>query len=465
MGDANGLARSLAAHAGASILAGRHIMSERRRVLILGAGGRDFHVFNTLFRDDPTQEVVAFTAAQIPHIDNRAYPAELAGALYPDGLPILSEDDLEDVIAERKVEHAVFAYSDVSLAYLDRMRERVEACGVTFAPFDADATLLQSSKPCVAVCGVRTGCGKSGLSRYVVSVLRELGLTVSVVRHPMPYGKLRDQIVQRFATLDDLVLHDCTIEEREEYEPHIVNGNVVFAGADYARILAQAEEEADIVLWDGGNNDTPFYRPDLLITVLDPLRPGDETRYFPSLWNLERAHVLVIGKTGQASEAGIAEVRANIARHNPRARVIDGRSRVELTDASAVAGKRVLVVEDGPTVTHGGMGYGAGLIAARQGGAAEIVDPRPAAVGEIKDAFQKYPHLRNVLPALGYGAQQVQDLQATIEATDCDVVVVGTPIDLAGIVNVSVPMVRARYGFEETGGPGVSGFIRQRFER
>ncbi len=438
-------------------------MARRTKVVILGAGGRDFQVFNTIYRNDPATEVVAFTAAQIPHIDHRTYPSELAGPLYPKGIEIVPEADLEALIRDRGVEKAIFAYSDVTYAYVDAMAERVKKAGATLEPFDPARTMIHGEKPCVAVCAVRTGCGKSALSRYVMEILAGMGHHPAALRHPMPYGDLAKQAVQRFARLEDLATEHCTIEEMEEYEPHIRAGNVVFAGADYAAILAAAEKEADVIVWDGGNNDTPFVEPDLMITVLDPLRAGDELRYFPARWNLEHADVLVIGKHDEATPEGLATLRESIRTHNPKAVVVEGRNPITLADAAAVTGKRVLVVEDGPTTTHGGMGYGAGWLAAKRARAAEIVDPRPYVSGEIADAFRKYPHVREVLPALGYGDAQLHDLAATIERVPCDVVVIGTPIDLSRVLRISKPWVRVTYTFEETGGTRLADLLRARF--
>ncbi|MHC4848938.1 MAG: GTPase [Planctomycetota bacterium] len=429
-----------------------------KRILIAGAGGRDFHVFNTCFRDDDSVEVVGFTAAQIPHIDERTYPAVLAGARYPAGIPIRPERELEAIIREREVDEVVFAYSDVTYDDVEKLGDRVRATGAAFAPFDVERTLLKSSKPCVSVCAVRTGCGKSAVSRYVVKVLADLGLRCAALRHPMPYGNLADQIVQRFASVEDLAKHDCTIEEMEEYEPHIDAGGVIFAGADYGLILAEAEKEADVILWDGGNNDLPFIAPDLSIVLLDPLRAGDELRYFPSRENVERADVLLVVKTDSATPEGIAAVEANARRLNPDAALLRGRSPIRLD--GDVKGKRVLVIEDGPTTTHGGMAYGAGTVAARAAGAAEFVDARPFAVGAIAKAFDKFPHLESIVPALGYSEEDVRELEQTIAAVDCDVVVVGTPIDLTRIVRIDKPTVRATYEFE---GPKLGELIRERF--
>jgi len=438
-------------------------MDRARRVLIMGAGGRDFHVFNTCFREEPGSIIVAFTAAQIPNIDDRRYPPALAGPRYPEGIPIVPEDDLESWIARERVDDVVFAYSDVSHDRLAEQEARVRAAGATFRTFDPEACLLRSRRPVLAICAVRTGCGKSPVARYVTRLLREAGHRIAVLRHPMPYGNLRKQIVQRFETLADLERHECTIEEMEEYEPHIEAGDLLFAGVDYGRILAAAEAEADVILWDGGNNDTPFVRPDLLITLLDPLRAGDETAWFPSRWNLEHADVLLATKVDEATPEALAAVARAAAEHNPGATFLRGRLPIGLADEAAVKGKRVLVVEDGPTVTHGGMGYGAGLLAARRAGAAEVVDPRPYARGQIAQAFEAYPHLQDVLPALGYGTAEIADLEATIAAVPCDVVVVGTPIDLARIVSIRQRAVRVTYAYAEAARPGLAEVVRERF--
>jgi len=438
-------------------------MGERTKVVILGAGGRDFQVFNTVYRDDPSQEVVAFTATQIPGIDHRSYPPEMAGPLYPKGIEILPEEDLETIIRERGVKKAIFAYSDVPTPYVDQMAERVRAAGAVMDTFDPEGTMIQGTKPCVAVCAVRTGCGKSAISRFVMKVLRENGYQPAALRHPMPYGDLRLQVVQRFATLEDLAKHECTIEEMEEYEPHIRAGNVVFAGADYPKILEAAERESDLIVWDGGNNDTPFVKPDLLVTVLDPLRPGDELTYFPGRWNFEHADVLVINKIDEAKPEDIALLRRHAAEHNPDATVVDGHSPIDIEHPESVRGKRVLVIEDGPTTTHGGMGYGAGYLAAKRAGAAEIVDPRPYVTGQIAEAFRKYPHVKEILPALGYGEQELADLTDTIRRVDCDVVVIGTPIDLSRVLEIDKPWVRVTYGYADASQPGLADILRQRF--
>ena len=422
-----------------------------KTVLIMGAAGKDFHVFNTCYRENPDARVVAFTATQIPHIDDRRYPPSLSGPHHPDGIPIVPEDELVSQIEEHSVEEVVFAYSDVNDDYLAERRALVEGAGATFSMFEVDPTMIPSSKPVIAVVAVRTGCGKSQTSRKVVSLLREKGLKTISIRHPMPYGDLAAQAVQRFATLEDLKKHDCTIEEMEEYEPHINNGAVVYAGVDYAAILAEAEKEADVILWDGGNNDTPFYKPDLWITIADPLRAGHELSYFPGKTNFERADIILINKCDSAEEADIASIEANAKKYNPSATVIRGNSPVSVTDPDAIKGKRVLIVEDGPTLTHGEMKYGAGTVAAKKWGAAEIVDPRPYARGEIADTFEKYPDIGVVLPAMGYGDAQMKDLEQTIDATDCDLVLIGTPIDLARVINIEKPNQRVTYDLADEG--------------
>lgn len=425
----------------------------RTKVLMLGAAGRDFHNFNTVFRDDATYEVVAITATQIPHIDERRYPAELAGSLYPEGIRIEHEADLEKIIAKECVDEVVFAYSDVSHEHLCHLAARAAGRGAGFRLLAPRATMIASTKPVVSVCAVRTGAGKSPTSRRVVQILASLGQRVVAVRHPMPYGELSKQTVQRFATLDDLATQDCTIEEMEEYEPYVTHGAVVYAGVDYEKILRRAEAEADVVVWDGGNNDLPFFRPDLEIVVADPHRPGHELTYWPGEANFRRAHVIIIGKQNTASPEGIETVRHNAETVNPRAKMINADMRVTVENPALIAGKRVLVIEDGPTLTHGGMKYGAGVIAARQHGAAEIVDPRTYAVGEIAATFRAYPDTGALLPAMGYGDQQVKDLGATIEATPCDLVLVATPIDLRRVVEISKPTLRVGYELAEKGEP------------
>jgi predicted GTPase len=425
----------------------------RTKVLILGAAGRDFHNFNTVFRDDETHEVVAFTATQIPNIEGRRYPAELAGPLYPEGIPIEHEDNLEQLVAEGGVDEVVFAYSDVSHEYVGHLAARAASRGAGFRLLAPRATMLASAKPVVSVCAVRTGSGKSPTSRKVVETIADAGRRVVAVRHPMPYGDLSRQAVQRFATVADLAAEDCTIEEMEEYEPYVSRGAVVYAGVDYERILRRAETEADVIVWDGGNNDLPFFRSDLEIVVADPHRPGHELTYWPGEANFRRADVIIIGKQNTATPAGIETVRRSAARVNPRARIVDADLRVTAEDPAAIRGKRVLVIEDGPTLTHGGMQYGAGVIAAREHGAAEIVDPRAYAVGEIAATFRAYPETGALLPAMGYGPRQVADLAATIEATPCDLVLVATPIDLRRVAEIKKPTMRVAYELAERGEP------------
>jgi predicted GTPase len=435
----------------------------KHRVLILGAAGRDFHVFNTVYRTDPSARVVAFTAQQIPHIDGRRYPRELAGPAYPDGIPILPEDELEAIIAREGVTRCVMAYSDVSHEYVMHMACRVNAAGPDFELGGAAHTMLPSTKPVVAVCASRTGVGKSQTSRAVANILREAGLNVAVIRHPMPYGDLLKQRVQRFAGEDDLVRYEATIEEREEYEPHIANGSAVFAGVDYEAILRAAEAEADVVLWDGGNNDTSFVRADVYITLVDPHRPGHELRYYPGETNLRLADVVVVNKVDTATPEGIAEVLASVASVNPDALVIRAASPLTVDDPSVLKGKRVLAVEDGPTLTHGGMKYGAGILGARAAGAAEIVDPRPFLVGELAETFAKYPGLGTLLPAMGYGPQQIADLEATLRKAaqgGVEAVAVGTPIDLARLVKIPVPFTRVRYDLSVIGEPTLEEALR-----
>ncbi len=417
----------------------------RRRVIIMGAAGRDFHLFNCCYRDDEDVEVVAFTATQIPHIEDRRYPAALSGDLYPEGIPIYPEEELGDLLAGNGIDEVIFAYSDVHLDYVEERRQRVESHGVRFSTFDIDASMLPSKKPVVAITAVRTGCGKSQVSRRITDILRDLGLKTVAVRHPMPYGDLARQAVQRFETYEDLETHDCTIEEREEYEPHINNGVIVYAGADYGAILAEAEKEADVIVWDGGNNDTPFYRPDLWITVADPHRAGHELEYFPGTANFERADIILIGKTGFADEDKIRIIESNAARLNPDATLLRRRSPLHVPDPDAIRDKRVLVIEDGPTTTHGGMPFGAGVLAATQNHAAELIDPRPWAVGEIAATFEQYPEIGDLLPAMGYGEEQIRDLEETVNAVDCDLVLVATPIDLTRLIDIDKPSMRIAY--------------------
>ncbi|RJP74910.1 MAG: GTPase [Candidatus Zixiibacteriota bacterium] len=428
----------------------------RKRIIIMGAAGRDFHNFNLMFRDRPEYQVVAFTATQIPDIEGRKYPAALAGELYPNGIPIHAEAELPRLIREFDVDEVVFAYSDVPHEYVMHRASEVNAAGASFVLAGARATMVKSTKPVIAICAVRTGSGKSQTTRRVSEILKEAGKKVAVVRHPMPYGDLAAQKVQRFASLDDLVKHQCTIEEMEEYEPHIQRGNVVYAGVDYEAILRQAETEADVILWDGGNNDISFYHPDLLITVADPLRAGHEVSYHPGETNLLMADVVVINKIDSADPDDVADLRMTIRERNPRAVIIEAASPISVEDPAVIAGKRVLVIEDGPTLTHGEMTFGAGVVAAEKFGAEDLVDPREFAVGTIVDVFEKYPDTGTLLPAMGYGAQQVKDLEATIAAADCEAVIIGTPIDLRRIINIDKPSVRVTYDLQEIGRPNLT---------
>ncbi|MDK9701146.1 MAG: cyclic 2,3-diphosphoglycerate synthase [bacterium] len=431
-------------------------MSQKKRVIIMGAAGRDFHNFNTVYRNDETVEVVAFTATQIPNIDGRKYPKELAGKLYPKGIPIFAEDDLPELIKKHKVDEVVFAYSDVAHEYVMHKASMVNAAGANFTLLGSNQTMVKSTKPVVAVCAVRTGAGKSQTTRAVVLALKAKGLKVVSIRHPMPYGDLVKQKVQRFASIEDLKKHECTIEEMEEYEPHIAMGSVIYAGVDYEAIVREAEKEADVIIWDGGNNDTPFYVPDVYICVADPHRPGHELRYYPGETNMRAADVIVINKIETATPDAIETVRKSIAKVNPKAMVIDGASPLTIDNGKLLSGKRVLVVEDGPTLTHGEMKYGAGIVAARKYGAAELVDPRPYLVGTLIDTFKKYSGIGTLLPAMGYGGKQVKDLEATIAKTKCDVVVIATPIDLRRIIKIKQPCVRVGYELQEIGTPTIA---------
>jgi predicted GTPase len=437
----------------------------KRRIVILGAAGRDFHNFNVCFRDSEEDHVVAFTATQIPDIAGRRYPAELAGPFYPDGIPIVSEDELEHLILEQCVDLVVFSYSDVSHNHVMHLASRATAAGADFLLLGADSTMLEARVPVVSVCAVRTGCGKSPVSRRVVNILKQLGLNVVVVRHPMPYGDLQRQRVQRFAVLDDLSRHNCTIEEREEYEPHINRGTVVYAGVDYEAILHEAEKEADVIVWDGGNNDTPFFRSDLEIVVADPHRAGHELLYYPGEVNFRRADVIIINKVDTASEMAVEHVRRNAQHVNPRARIIETACRVITQDPAAIRGKKVLVVEDGPTLTHGEMEFGAGVVAARAAGAASLVDPRPYAVGSLQETFSKYRHIGTLLPAMGYSRNQLAELEATIRRTPCDLVLVATPIDLARVIEIQQPSQRVQYEIEERTEPILEELLRQVISR
>ncbi len=428
----------------------------KQNVIIIGAAGRDFHNFNTYFRGNDRFNVVAFTAAQIPDIDGRKYPAELAGDLYPDGIPIYAEEDLTRLIKEHDVADCIFSYSDIPYQKVMSMSALVNAAGANFVLLGPDDTMIKSTKPVIAVGAVRTGCGKSQTSRKIIEYLMERGLKVVAIRHPMPYGNLVAQKVQRFATVDDLAKHECTIEEMEEYEPHVVRGNVIYAGVDYEAIVRAAEQDpdgCDIILWDGGNNDFPFYKPDLNITIVDPHRPGHELSYYPGEVTLRLADVVIINKMDTAGPEGIQQVRENVAKVNPGAVIVDAASPITVDDPSVIKGKRVLVVEDGPTLTHGQMTIGAGTVAARKFGATECVDPRPFLVGKLTETFETYPGIGSLLPAMGYGDQQIKDLEATINNTDCDSVIIGTPIDLSRIININKPNTRVNYDLQEIGYP------------
>jgi len=440
----------------------------QRRIIIIGAAGRDFHNFNVFYRDNPDYNVVAFTAAQIPDIAGRKYPASLAGKLYPDGIPIYEQSELETIIKELDADACVFSYSDVPYNYVMSLGAKVNAAGATFSMLGHKNTMIKSTKPVVAVGAVRTGCGKSQTSRRVAEILMAEGLKVIAIRHPMPYGDLEAQKVQRFATIEDLENHKCTIEEMEEYEPHIARGNVIYAGVDYEAILRAAENDpdgCDVILWDGGNNDFPFYKPDLMITVTDPHRPGHELTYYPGEVTLRLADVVVINKIDSSDFENILAVRENIEKVNPNALVVDAASTISVDNAEVIKGKRVLVIEDGPTLTHGDMKIGAGIVAAKRFGAAEIVDPRPYAVGKIAETFSIYPNIGNLLPAMGYGEEQMRDLQATIDNTDCDSVIIATPIDLGRVINISKPHTRVAYELQEIGHPDMEDVLKDLIEK
>jgi predicted GTPase len=428
----------------------------KRKIIIIGAAGRDFHNFNTRYRGDASCEVVAFTAAQIPDIDGRKYPAALAGPLYPDGIPIHSESELPGLIGRLGVDECVFSYSDVPYSHVMRMSALVNAAGASFTLLGPKDTQVRSTKPVIAVCAVRTGSGKSQTSRKIVQMLMDRGLKVVAVRHPMPYGDLVKQRVQRFATVEDLKAHECTIEEMEEYEPHVARGNVIYAGVDYEAILREAEKEADVILWDGGNNDFSFYVPDLMITVADPLRAGNELSFYPGEASLRMADAVVINKIDSASPEQVQTVRESVERVNPKAVVIDAASPISVDRPELIKGKRCLCVEDGPTLTHGMMKIGAGVVAARKYGASELVDPRPFAVGKLAGTFAAYPGIGVLLPAMGYGEEQVRDLERTIDETDCDTVVIATPIDLNRIVRIRKPTVKVGYELQEIGKPDLA---------
>ncbi|MCF7824285.1 MAG: cyclic 2,3-diphosphoglycerate synthase [Candidatus Marinimicrobia bacterium] len=436
-------------------------MSDRIKVLIMGAAGRDFHNFNVFFRDNEAYEVVAFTATQIPDIDGRKYPKELAGSLYPDGIPIYEEDDLEDLIYDHDIDEVVFAYSDLPYEYVMSKAAIVNYAGADFRLMGAKSTMLPSTKPIIAICAARTGCGKSQTTRAVCDHLTAMGKKVVAVRHPMPYGNLVKQTVQRFAVIEDLKKHDCTIEEMEEYEPHIMNNTVVYAGVDYEAILREAEKEADIIVWDGGNNDMPFYMPDIMITVVDPHRVGHELTYYPGETNLLMADVVVINKIDTADIDDIVTIRENIRTVNPDAIIVDAASPVSVEDEDMIYGKAVLVIEDGPTLTHGEMKYGAGVVAAEKYGAESLVDPRPWTVGKISETFEKYPEIGQILPAMGYGEAQMKDLETTINNVECDAVIIGTPIDLRRIINIEKPSTRVTYKLQEIGTPTLASILNK----
>jgi len=440
----------------------------RKNVIIIGAAGRDFHNFNTYYRNNPDYNVVAFTAAQIPDIDGRKYPKELAGKLYPAGIQIVAEANLPELIRKHKVDDCVFSYSDVTYQKVMSISAVVNAAGANFVLLGPADTMIKSTKPVIAVGAIRTGCGKSQTSRRIIELLMEKGLKVVAIRHPMPYGDLNAQKVQRFATVKDLAKHKCTVEEMEEYEPHVVRGNVIYAGVDYEAIVRAAEKDpsgCDVILWDGGNNDFPFYKPDLMVTVTDPHRAGHELKYYPGEVTLRIADVVVINKIDSSSPESIQQVRESIEKVNPEAIVIDGASPIKVDDPSVIKGKRVLVVEDGPTLTHGEMKIGAGIVAARKYGAAELIDPRPFTVGRLSETFRLYPNIGTLLPAMGYGDQQLKDLEATINKTECDSVIIATPIDLNRIIKIRKPNTRVHYDLQEIGVPDlnevIDGFVKK----
>ena len=433
-----------------------HKGEKMRKVVIMGAAGRDFHNFNVFYRDNKDFRVIAFTATQIPDIEDRKYPAELAGSLYPDGIPIYPEEELTSLIKENRVDDVVFAYSDIAHKDLMHKASIVNAAGASFTLLGPEDTMIKSQKPLISVCAVRTGCGKSQTTRKIALLLRDKGRKVVVIRHPMPYGDLVKQKVQRFAEYEDMIRHECTIEEMEEYEPHIKQGIIVYAGVDYGAILEEAEKEADIILWDGGNNDTPFYKSDLEIVVVDPHRPGHELSYYPGETNFRRAQVLIINKMDTAENENVDAVMENIRAFNPNAAVIRANSPIHVPEGDQISGKTVLVIEDGPTLTHGEMPYGAGIVAAEKYGAGKIVDPRSSAVGSIKTTFEKYTHLDRVLPAMGYGKIQMEELAQTINNVECDVVIGATPIDLARLIKTNKTILRVMYDLEEIGPPDLN---------
>ena len=434
----------------------------QRKIIIIGAAGRDFHNFNTFYRDNSAYKVVAFTAAQIPDIAGRKYPASLAGSLYPEGIPVYAQEELETLIKDLDADECVFSYSDIPYNAVMGLSAKVNAAGADFTLLGYKNTMIKSTKPVISVGAARTGCGKSQTSRRIIEILMENNLKVIAIRHPMPYGDLEKQKVQRFATIDDLTKHNCTIEEMEEYEPHVVRGNVIYAGVDYEAILREAENDpngCDVILWDGGNNDFPFYNTDLMVTVVDPHRPGDELCYYPGEVTLRLADVVVINKIDSADFENILKVRENIAKVNPTAVVVDAASTISVENPEIICGKRVLVVEDGPTLTHGEAKIGAGIVAAKRFGAAEIIDPKQYAKGKLLETYQKYPNIGNLLPAMGYGEEQTRDLEATIEAADCDSVVIATPIDLNRVIKINKPNTQVSYDLQEIGRPDMNDIL------
>ncbi len=422
-----------------------------RRVIIMGAAGRDFHNFNVLFRNNKNSKVVAFTATQIPNIEGRKYPAELAGPLYPDGIPIFSEEKLSELIESEKIDEVFFSYSDISHEYVMHKASQILGAGADFRLIGSKSTMLETKRPVISICAVRTGSGKSPTTRKVTEILRGMNKKVVVIRHPMPYGDLIKQKVQRFSTIEDIDRQNCTIEEREEYEHHVINGNTVYAGVDYGEILKRAEEEADVIVWDGGNNDFPMIKSNLEIVIVDPHRPGHEIKYFPGEVNFRRAHVIIVNKISTAPKEGISEVMNNIRKYNPRATVVEAESPILVEDSKLIKGKRVLVIEDGPTLTHGEMKYGAGILAAKEHGAAEIIDPRSNAVGSIKKVFEMYPDIGPLLPAIGYGKEQIKELAKTIDQVECDLILIATPIDLRHIMSFNKKALRVTYSIREIG--------------
>ena len=431
------------------------------KTVIMGAAGRDFHVFNTYFRDNELYDVIAFTATQIPNIEGRKYPAVLAGKLYPDGIPIYTEEKLQSLIKEHDVRQVIFAYSDIAHEDIMHKASTVLASGADFRLMGPQNTSVKSSKPVISICATRTGVGKSQTTRAVCKILQQMGKKVVAIRHPMPYGDLSKQICQRFASYEDLDLHQCTIEEREEYEPHIDNGIIVYAGVDYEVILREAEKEADVIIWDGGNNDFSFYHTDLHIVLADPLRPGHEMLYHPGETNIRMADVIIINKIDSANAADVNTVRENIEKANPNAVVIEAASPINVEQPEEVKGKRVLIIEDGPTLTHGGMGFGAGFVAARKFGAGDIIDAKPFAIGSIKQTYEKYPHLNKVLPAMGYGKEQMKELEQTINNINCDVVLSGTPIDITRVIKPNKPVIRVGYELQEIGQPDLKTVLKK----